>query len=205
MSVSLIFLLCFSPLIVLESIILLRGGKNKMLKVQAAVLTGFIVLIPITFFQTFILKFPSISKLSTSFFGSLFFSLFINGFFEEIAKSSAASFFVDNSKKWTVIFCIIIGLSFGCMETVVYTIHVGHVVFLRLFTTVLLHGACTAIASKFSENLHSGAIKGKYLLTAIFLHGFYNFFTQFPLPLNLFAYFCIATAVLRAIKLLKQD
>lgn len=192
---------CFVPLLTVEIILSVRYKKKDfVLLMQGAVLLGLVSLIPASIMQTILLNSP----LSVRFFQSslpllLIYSLVVNGFIEEASK--ACSFLLIPLKKINYIdflfLGLIVGLSFGCFETVIYMINGTKNLLLRFFTAGILHGACCVCSAVTVYNIKTekNFKKNFWFVRSCFLHGFYNFFYVIGSGFIVCAVFCVVASV----------
>lgn len=82
-----------------------------------------------------------------------------------------------------IVYAVMIGMGFALAENVMYVLKGGiHVGLLRAFTAVPLHAACAILmgfwvgAAKFSLSGNSHKYQWYGLLSAIFIHGLYDYF-----------------------------
>lgn len=199
---------CFIPLILL---ILLSTFyfKLKITHQLIAVLIGLIAVFPIAFIQFFI---PGISFLeSFPVLSSLLKSLFLYGLVEEICKTL---FIVplphkNYSLKHFLLLIFIMGLSLGCFESTVYFLDHLQIatqkhaqllyksIFIRIFTTDIIHMCCTGICGLFIFSKRLNINRVSYLFTAIIIHGIYDFFAVFPNNLKYFSFIVILLAIIQ--------
>jgi RsiW-degrading membrane proteinase PrsW (M82 family) len=104
----------------------------------------------------------------------------------------------------------LLGLSLGCFESLVYLFDrlqiannrgaqvLYHLVFLRIFTTDLIHMACAGLCGLFviSKRYNNQKLKNSYLFLAILLHGIYDFFAGFQNNLKYFSFLVVLLAII---------
>lgn len=171
--------LCFTPLIIIIIItnLLVPDLKNKTILV--AIIAGIGAIIPVALAQFFLFSFqPSTNKTLLT---VLISALLFNGLIEETIKMLFISFIPSKTKSFSSFFvaALIAGCSFGCFEAIVYLIAEPKSINIRLFTAVILHIFCAGLSGIFvwSAKNHNGLLRS--FLTAILLHGIYNFFAGF--------------------------
>lgn len=193
------FFFCFLPLFLTEIVLLFIYKKQIAIKLQFAVLLGFICIFPTSLLQNLFLQIDFINSLNQSLIGLLFYSILINGFTEEFFKGLFISIFSQKEKMnpYFVPLAFSLGISFACFENIGY-FFAGFAdfsaIFMRIFSTVLLHS--------FSASLIATGIKQEFLaqkilcfLQAVILHALYNFFSIQLMPLKIFAYICVLAMI----------
>lgn len=188
---------CFIPMITGFLFFALKL-KIKPLHLLLAIVLGFVAIIPSSLIQYFIPKniffsnYPVLHSLLTS--------LLIYGFLEEFFK---AAFIIPLPKKnYSILsfFCLslMLGLSLCCFESVVYFLDnlqlarnreaqfMYSLIFTRLFTSDIIHTACAGLCGLFIYSCLTKSPKISIFLTAILLHGLYDFFAGFKNGLHWF-------------------
>ncbi len=186
---------CFLPLLVFFLFILLAKQDISLSHSVLAMLLGFAPLIPVAVLQLIIPRATYTSLVSL-----LFSSLFFNGLIEEGVKA-AFLFLFPSSKlvyKQFFIYSLLAGLCFGCFEAVVYVVSgIGHVE-LRFITSIIIHTVCSGMGGLFVWSCRQKTCKVSLLLTAIIIHGIYNFFASF---IGVFWWFSLAAIVFALVQL----
>ena len=201
--------LCFLPLIV-AFIIFAAAFRLKISHLLIAVLLGLIAVLPISLIQYFIPDFSGLFSSPILF--SLLKSLIIYGLIEEIFKTVLLLPLPHKNglRDWLFL-TFVTGLSLGCFESVVYyfdhlqiansrgaTLLYGQIA-VRIFTADLIHMTCTGICGLFIYSCRN-KIDGKgcrisFLITAILLHGVYDFFAGFSGGLRWFSIAVVLMAI----------
>lgn len=196
--------ICFVPLLAVEIFLFKRHKKDFMPLVQAAVLLGLLALIPATLLQTLAFKLPVFARSAQdSLLLLLVYTLVINGFIEETAKSLCLFTIPLNKTNYTKFLCLalVAGLSFGCFETVIYLLNGNKSLVLRLFTSEIIHSACSVCCAVTVYGLKTKTDKNiSWWLRAFLLHGCYNFFYTIGSGFKICAFVCLATAAFYAYK-----
>lgn len=115
-------------------------------------------------------------------------AFFVAGFCEEWIKQQIITIYVYDNKHFDelmdgIIYTIVAGLGFACMENVMYVYQYGYqTAFLRAFTSVPFHASCSGVMgyyigkAKFSDNDKDKKFYlNKGLIIAVVLHGLYDF------------------------------
>lgn len=200
--------LCFSPLIICF-LILTAVMKIKITNQLVAILLGLIAVFPISLIQYFLPSltiFPQNPVLQT-----LLKSLFIYGLVEETVKMLLL--IPIPSKKLSefefLLLAFTMGLALGCFESMVYFLDhlqmansrgaqlIYTQIFTRIITSDLLHMACTGLSGLFIFSCRNKPSKISIFITAIVLHGFYDFFAGFQ---NNLKYFSIVVVILAIVE-----
>ena len=206
LSIVLPVILCFIPLII-AVVLFLCIFKVKSWHLCIALLMGLIAVFPISIIQFFL---PSLNILEEMpILRAILKSLLLYGCVEEILK---CAFLLPLPKKDKTAFeflllAFITGLSLGCFESVVY--YLDHLqiannrnatllygsIFLRIFSSDLIHMMCTGLCGLFIFSVRNKRTCLTSLLSAIILHGIYDFFAGFQNGLRWFAVFAILLAI----------
>lgn len=208
------FILCFIPLL-FAFWIFTFVYKLKISHQIVAMLMGLLIVFPISVIQYLV---PPTNFIPTvPIVGTLLKSLFIYGFIEELFKSFAlipaisTKSKLENYSPLQILFLsFLLGLSLGCFESLVYLFDrlqiannrgaqvLYHLVFLRIFTTDLIHMTCAGLCGLFiiSKQYNNGKLKISYFVLAILLHGIYDFFAGFQNNLKYFSYFVVLLALI---------
>ncbi len=103
----------------------------------------------------------------------------------------------------------IMGLSVGCFESGVYFFeHMQKAknagsqllylpIFVRMFSAVIIHFSCTGLCALFMFGLKNKIFKISLMLSAVLIHGIYDFFAGFQ---NSFKYFAFAVVLFSIIE-----
>lgn len=201
-------LLCFLPLI-LAVVIVTLGFKIKLIHQLVACLVGLIAVLPISFIQYFLPELPVIAF--SPVLRALLKSLLLYGLVEELLKMAAL--FPLPHKEYseldTLLLAFIMGLALGCFESVVY--YFDHLqiannkgaqllygqIALRIFTSDLIHMACTGLSGLFVFTCRDKEQKAKvsFFVTAVILHGVYDFFAGFSGGIKWFSAVVVLLAI----------
>lgn len=201
-------LLCFLPLI-LAVVIVTLGFKIKLIHQLVACLVGLIAVLPISFIQYFLPELPVIAF--SPVLRALLKSLLLYGLVEELLKMAAL--FPLPHKEYseldTLLLAFIMGLALGCFESVVY--YFDHLqiannkgaqllygqIALRIFTSDLIHMACTGLSGLFVFTCRNKEQKAKvsFFVTAVILHGVYDFFAGFSGGIKWFSAVVVLLAI----------
>ena len=197
--------ICFVPLII--SLVVFSVTKKLRITHQLlAILLGLLAVLPISFIQYFI---PDLSGFFNSpILFSIIQSLILYGLIEEALKTALLLPlpYKDYSCLNFLLLSFVMGLALGCFESVVYFFdHLQNAkakgaellfrpIFLRIFTSDIIHLTCTGLGGLFIWSCRGGANESlrkgprfSILITAILLHGFYDFFAGFTNGLRWFS------------------
>lgn len=197
--------LCFLPLIFL--VVIFSVTKKLRLSHQVlAVVLGLAAVIPISLIQFFIPDFSGFFR--SPVLSSILKCLLLYGLIEECLK---AAFILPLPRKNCTCFqflllSFVFGLALGCFESVVYFFdHLQKAwsrgaqllffpIFLRIFTADVIHLACAGLGGLFVWSCRTKS-RPSILITAVLIHGFYDFFAGFTSPLRWFSAAVILLAV----------
>ncbi len=183
------------------------GMKFRFLFISC--LMGLFAILPAAFVQLYF-RDVKIFNVNTMF-NVLVTSILLWGLIEEIVKMFFLNFIGTKNKELHVYFicCLMAGLTFGTLESVVYLInHIDTaqetlgvsqaILFLcrRMFSAVLIHTACAGLSGLFIWKMRNKKFSPGPLFFAVILHGIYNFFAAFNGAFNYFSYVAIAMAIL---------
>lgn len=199
-------ILCFLPLIA-AILIFTLGYKVKFSHQLLACLFGLIAVLPISFIQFFLpeISIPNVSPIVNA----LLKSLLLYGLVEELIKMIACiplphKNYTDNNY---LMLAFVMGLSLGCFESVVYFLDHLQIatskgaqlmygpVALRIFTSDVIHMMCTGLCGLFIWTCHEKKPKVSFVITAVVLHGIYDFFAGFSSNLKLFSLVVVLMAI----------
>jgi hypothetical protein len=206
MSIILPVILCFIPLIA-AILIIAPGFKLSGGSICAAVLLGLAAVLPISVIQYFL---PSLNILTEQpILREILKSLLLYGLVEELLKCVFVLALPKKGKTALefLLLAFILGLSLGCFESIVY--YLDHLqmannrsatllygsIFARIFSSDLIHMTCTGLGGLFIFSIRNKRLCITSLLSAIFLHGLYDFFAGFQNGLRWFAVFAILLAI----------
>ena len=123
----------------------------------------------------------------------------------ELSDSGTKAF----ALKRFILLGFIMGLSVGCFESGVYFFeHMQKAknagsqllyipIFIRMFSAVIIHFSCTGLCALFMFGLKNKITKISLMLSAILIHGIYDFFAGFQ---NSFKYFAFAVVLFSIIE-----
>lgn len=196
--------LCFLPLII-AIIILTCCLKLKFTHQLIAVLAGLIAVFPISFIQYFLPDIPGL--VNAPLLRTLLKSILIYGLVEEAIKMALVIPLPhkEYTALKTLLLAFVMGLALGCFESVVY--YFDHLqkanlkgaqllygqIALRIFTSDLIHMACTGLSGLFIFSTRDKQKKISFFVLAVMLHGIYDFFAGFSGNLK---WFSVAVVVL---------
>ena len=202
--------LCFVPLI-LAIALFSFAFKIKITHQLIAILLGLAAVLPISFLQYFIPDFSALFKSPILF--SLIKSLLIYGLIEEAFKTLLLLpgphklYDEANQCRDFIFLSFIMGLSLGCFESVVYyfdhlqiansrgaTLLYGQIA-VRIFTSDIIHLTCTGLCGMFIYSIRHKERRISLFITAVVLHGIYDFFAGFSSTSNL-RWFSIAVVLM---------
>ena len=190
--------LCFIPLI-LMFIIDTFCFKLEALHQLFAILLGLFAVLPISFIQYFLPGIKFLEAMPVLY--SLLKSIILYGLVEEMVKMLL---FLplphkDYTEFKTLMLAFIFGAAIASFESVVYfltylqnsQITGGKLlygsIFLRIFSSDIIHICCTGLCALFVYTLRNKPAKISILVTAILLHGIYDFFAGFTNGLRWFS------------------
>lgn len=190
--------LCFIPLI-LMFIIDTFCFKLEALHQLFAILLGLFAVLPISFIQYFLPGIKFLEAMPVLY--SLLKSIILYGLVEEMVKMVL---FLplphkDYTEFKTLMLAFIFGAAIASFESVVYfltylqnsQITGGKLlygsIFLRIFSSDIIHICCTGLCALFVYTLRNKPAKISILVTAILLHGIYDFFAGFTNGLRWFS------------------
>ncbi len=206
LSIVLPIILCFIPLIA-GLCIFAFALKSNVTHLLVAVLLGLAAVLPISVIQFFL---PPINILTNlPILRAILKSLLLYGLVEEILKSVFV-LALPKKEKTALEFLLLaftMGLALGCFESIVYyldhlqmannrnaTLLYGQI-FLRIFSSDIIHMTCTGLCGLFIYSIRNKCTNITCILSAVFIHGFYDFFAGFQNSLRWFAIAAILLAI----------
>ena len=206
LSIVLPIILCFIPLIA-GFLIFTFAFKSNAGHLSIAVLLGLAAVLPISVIQFFL---PSLNILSSQpILREILKSLLLYGLVEEILKCV----FVlplpkkDKSALEFLLLTFTMGLALGCFESIVYyldhlqmannrnaTLLYGQI-FARIFSSDIIHMTCTGLCGLFIYAIRNKRPAVACLISAVVIHGLYDFFAGFQNALRWFAVAAILLAI----------
>lgn len=172
-----------------------------------AVFLGLAAVIPISFVEFFLPDVPFLTKYPL--WHAIFKSIVIYGFIEELIKMLLL-FALPNKKRNNLEFLFLAftaGLALGCFESVAYFLaHLQNAnlkgaellygrIFLRIFTTDVIHFACAGLSGLFVCSIRQKTTKISIFATAVLLHGLYDFFAGFSNFFRIFSFIVVILAL----------
>ena len=208
------FILCFVPLL-FAFCLFTFVFKLKISHQLLAILLGLIIVFPISVIQ-YVVPTTNVFQ-NMPIVGTMLKSLIIYGLVEELFKTivlvpvlSTKSIKEEYSALQLLFLSFLLGLSLACFESLVYLFDrlqiannrgaqvLYHFVFLRIFTTDLIHMVCAGLCGLFviSKRYNNNKSKISYLFLAILLHGIYDFFAGFQNNLKYFSFLVVLLAII---------
>ena len=197
---------CFLPIIITFIVITVKS-EIKVTHSLVACLLGLVAVLPISFIQFFIPDFSMFFKSLILY--SLLTSFILYGLIEELLKMVLLLPLPHKNygPKEYLILAILMGLTLGCFESVVYFFtHLQTAtsrgaqllygqIFVRIFTADIIHVTCTGLSAMFIYSCRTGKRKLSPLIWAVLLHGLYDFFAGFNSPLRYFSLVVVLLAI----------
>jgi len=208
------FILCFVPLL-FAFCLFTFVFKLKISHQLLAILLGLAIVFPISVIQ-YVVPTTNVFQ-NMPIVGTMLKSLIIYGLVEELFKTivlvpvlSTKSIKEEYSALQLLFLSFLLGLSLACFESLVYLFDrlqiannkgaqlLYHHIFLRIFTSDLIHMSCAGLCGLFviSKRYNNNKSKISYLFLAILLHGIYDFFAGFQNNLKYFSYFVVLLALI---------
>lgn len=208
------FILCFVPLLFAFCLFTFIF-KLKISHQLLAILLGLAIVFPISVIQYVVPTTNVFQNMPVV--GTMLKSLIIYGLVEELFKTivlvpvlSTKSIKEEYSALQLLFLSFLLGLSLACFESLVYLFDrlqiannkgaqlLYHHIFLRIFTSDLIHMSCAGLCGLFviSKRYNNNKSKISYLFLAILLHGIYDFFAGFQNNLKYFSYFVVLLALI---------
>ena len=208
------FILCFVPLL-FAFCLFTFVFKLKISHQLLAILLGLAIVFPISVIQ-YVVPTTNVFQ-NMPIVGTMLKSLIIYGLVEELFKTivlvpvlSTKSIKEEYSALQLLFLSFLLGLSLACFESLVYLFDrlqiannkgaqlLYHHIFLRIFTSDLIHMSCAGLCGLFviSKRYNNNKSKISYLFLAILLHGIYDFFAGFQNNLKYFSYLVVLLAII---------
>ena len=208
------FILCFVPLLFAFCLFTFIF-KLKISHQLLAILLGLAIVFPISVIQ-YVVPTTNVFQ-NMPIVGTMLKSLIIYGLVEELFKTivlvpvlSTKSIKEEYSAIQLLFLSFLLGLSLACFESLVYLFDrlqiannkgaqlLYHHIFLRIFTSDLIHMSCAGLCGLFviSKRYNNNKSKISYLFLAILLHGIYDFFAGFQNNLKYFSYLVVLLALI---------
>lgn len=198
--------LCFLPLI-FAILICTTGFKVKITHQLLACLLGLIAVLPISVIQYFLPGIPGLQN--TPVLQAFLKSIVIYGLVEELFKLIALLPLPRKNMSMPVFLVLgfILGLALGCFESVVY--YFDHLqiasnkgaqllygqIAIRICSADIIHMTCAGLSGLFLYSCSIGHKKINFFVTAIMIHGLYDFFAGFSNGLRWFAAVVVLLAI----------
>ena len=207
-------ILCFVPLL-FAFCLFTFVFKLKISHQLLAVLLGLAIVFPISVIQ-YVVPTTNVFQ-NMPIVGTMLKSLIIYGLVEELFKTivlvpvlSTKSIKEEYSALQLLFLSFLLGLSLACFESLVYLFDrlqiannkgaqlLYHHIFLRIFTSDLIHMSCAGLCGLFviSKRYNNNKSKISYLFLAILLHGIYDFFAGFQNNLKYFSFLVVLLAII---------
>ena len=208
------FILCFVPLL-FAFCLFTFVFKLKISHQLLAILLGLAIVFPISVIQ-YVVPTTNVFQ-NMPIVGTMLKSLIIYGLVEELFKTivlvpvlSTKTVKEEYSALQLLFLSFLLGLSLACFESLVYLFDrlqiannkgaqlLYHHIFLRIFTSDLIHMSCAGLCGLFviSKRYYNNKSKISYLFLAILLHGIYDFFAGFQNNLKYFSYLVVLLALI---------
>lgn len=208
------FILCFVPLL-FAFCLFTFVFKLKISHQLLAILLGLAIVFPISVIQ-YVVPTTNVFQ-NMPIVGTMLKSLIIYGLVEELFKTivlvpvlSTKSIKEEYSAIQLLFLSFLLGLSLACFESLVYLFDrlqiannkgaqlLYHHIFLRIFTSDLIHMSCAGLCGLFviSKRYNNNKSKISYLFLAILLHGIYDFFAGFQNNLKYFSFLVVLLALI---------
>ena len=207
-------ILCFVPLILVVALFTF-AFKLKLMYQLLAVFLGLIAVLPISFIQYFLPELPGIGF--SPILHALLKSLLLYGLIEELFKTLILIFLPhknlteSHEARDFLQLAFVAGLALGCFESVVYyfdhlqiansrgaTLLYGQIA-VRILTSDVIHMTCTGLCGLFIFSCRQKPARISLLITAVILHGIYDFFAGFSTTSNL-RWFSVAVVLMAIIE-----
>jgi RsiW-degrading membrane proteinase PrsW (M82 family) len=190
MTVYLNVALCFLPLLAALAVVFAAPTGFRPREALAPVLLGLLAVVPITVVQLVVVRAGLFHTNSLA--AILAESLLLNGLIEEGGKAAGLAALKNKTPGTFMLQGALLGLAAACFETVLYVVGGQGSVLLRSVTAGLVHTECAAIVSLGVRAWKNGGRPVAPFVTAVVVHGVYNFFAAFPAPLWWFSIAAIA-------------
>lgn len=200
--------LCFVPVVVLLSFFIFFVDSRRFHLYAISIALALAAVIPASLIQYAAGAVPFFS--AGTFLSLLCGSLILNGLVEESVKFGFECLIPRKRMEFTLFFCCILlfGLTVGSFESIIYTLgkiqadvrHMGQtaavrLIFRRMVSAQLVHLFCSALSGFSVWSLGGGQRKIRALVSAVLLHGMYDFFMSFGKSFRFFAFAAIVFAL----------
>ncbi len=184
-------ILCFIPFITSFILFLILIEGTSPIKQLSASLTGLLALIPIVILQMLIPAFRLFDQIRIS--SILLYGILFCGLIEEGTKAAALFIIPAKKEKISVFFAysVLAGMILGSFESVIYLVR-GlqsaksgmpgaslNLIYMRTFTTLIVHTLCAGLSGIGVYYKKQIRLSIRPFITAILVHGLYNFFASF--------------------------
>lgn len=208
MNIYAAIILCFVPLVTVFLLLKILIDDISIIKELLACLIGLVAVIPITVLQ---FMFGDLLLFENNLFLSILFRAFIMyGLIEEGIKGGTLFLFPVKKINGRQMFyyALLAGLFLGSFESVIYVLKqiqkasssrgevLLHLIYLRSFTAIVIHSFCAALLGMFVYGIKNKKVMPGAVLSAVLIHGVYDFFVLMDKPINYFAYAAILLLLL---------
>lgn len=192
-------ILCFIPFITSFILFLILIEGTSPIKQLSASLTGLLAFIPIVILQMLIPAFRLFDQIRIS--SILLYGILFCGLIEEGTKAAALFIIPAKKEKLSVFFAysVLAGMILGSFESVIYLVR-GlqsaksgmpgaslNLIYMRTFTTLIVHTLCAGLSGIGVYYKKKIRFSVRPFVTAILVHGLYNFFASFTSSAKYFA------------------
>lgn len=191
-------LVCILPLLAVFASMLILVKELKFGSGILSILLGLFAVVPIAAIQFTLEYYHLISAHSLS--SVLLKSILINGVVEETIKMLLL-FFISKKLDLSAFFscAILSGLALGCFETLVYLVAGIQHLELRMLTAVVIHVCCAGLSGIFVYSIKNDSVKVFPFLSAVLLHGIYNYFAGFKMD-SVFFWFSLVVVLVSVVE-----
>ncbi|MCQ2610947.1 MAG: PrsW family glutamic-type intramembrane protease [Treponema sp.] len=200
--------LCFIPVVTVFILFLILIPGFKIRLELLSVLLGLVALLPIAVVQFWVGEAEIFNRWN---FGLLLFrALILYGLIEEGFKCAVLFLFPVKkvNLKEMFFYGLLAGIVLGGFESVIYVLHtiqtatnhggevLLHMIYLRSFTSIVIHGFCAGLLAMFVFTVRKNKVFMAPAFYAVVIHGIYDFFSIMNFPMNYFAYVSILLLLL---------
>ena len=199
-------ILCFVPFVTMFALFAILVPGISVAKEIVASIAGLLALIPIAIVQFAV---PGMRLFGQSkALSILLYSILFLGLVEETFKALLLFIVGGKEERISSWFCysLLAGMIFGSFESVIYFLRdfqtIGHgvtlnLIYLRMFTAVLTHTLCSGLGGFAIYYLKNLRWNVGPLLSAVLIHGLYDYFVSFDTNVQ---FFCVIVLLSAAIK-----
>lgn len=191
-------LVCILPLLAVLASMLILVKELKLGSGILSILLGLFAVVPIAAIQFAIEYYHLVSAKSLS--AVLAKSILINGVVEETIKMLFL-FFISRKLPLSAFFscAVLSGLALGCFETLVYLVAGIQHLELRMLTAVVIHVSCAGLSGIFVYSIKNKSVKVLPFVSAVLLHGIYNYFAGFKMD-SIFFWFSLVVVLVSIVE-----